>query len=73
MLTHAKHASTGGKNQYSDRAIANRGHIPSARLAVMCAGWFVFLAHATIPWGTRQFLDLIALGVIEFWFLNELA
>ena len=59
--------------QYSDRTIANRGHIPSAPLAVMCARWFVFLAHATIPGGTRQFIDLIAIGVIDFWFLNELA
>jgi hypothetical protein len=72
MLTHAKHASTGGENQYSDRRIANRGRIPFARLAVMCARWFEPLAHATMPWGTRQLLDLIAISVIEFWFLNEL-
>jgi hypothetical protein len=71
MLTHAKHASTGDENQYSDRGMANRRHIPSARLAVMCARWFVCLAHATMPWCTRQLLDLIAISVIEFWFLNE--
>jgi len=73
MLTHAKHASTGGENQYSDRRIANRGRIPIARLAVMCAWWFVSLAHAAIPRGTGQLLNLIAFSVIKFWFLNELA
>lgn len=71
MLTHPKHASLRGENQYSDRRIANRGRIPFARLAVVCAWWLVSLAHATIPWGTRQLLNLIAISVIEFWFLNE--
>jgi hypothetical protein len=73
MLTHAQHASTGSENQYSDRKIVDRGRIPSARFAVMRARWFITLAHAAMPWGTRQLLDLIAISVIEFWFLNELA